>query len=99
MKTKPKAFGRDWTQGAVSFPKHLTPEVIHSALFIHNADSKEETARRVEHCAKLIGDELMSYAMSLLVLPTLMDNMRQSNEYKEWQETQLNMRQKMRTLH
>ena len=86
MSTKPKAFGRDWTQGAVSFPKHLTPEVIHSALFIHNAKSKEETVQRVEHCAKLIGDELMSYAMSLLVLPTLMDNMRQSNEYKDWQE-------------
>ena len=86
MKTKPKAFGKDWTDGAVNFPKHLTPEVIHSALFIHNAKSKEETYQRVEHCAKLIGDELMSYAMSLLVLPTLMDNMRQSNEYKDWQE-------------
>ena len=86
MTTKPKAFGRDWTQGAVNFPKHLTPEVIHSALFIHNAKSKEETHQRVEHCAKLIGDELMSYAMSLLVLPMLMDNMKQSNEYKDWQE-------------
>ncbi len=86
MKTKPKAFGRDWTQGAVSFPKHLTPEVIHSALFIHNADSKEETARRVEHCAKLIGDELMGYAMSLLVLPYLMDMTKNSPEYNEWQE-------------
>ncbi len=86
MSTKPKAFGRDWTQGAVNFPKHLTPEVIHSALFIHNADSKEETARRVEHCAKLIGDELMSYAMSLLVLPMLMNNMKQSKESPEWQE-------------
>ena len=86
MSTKPKAFGKDWTDGAVNFPKHLTPEVIHSALFIHNAKSKEETHQRVEHCAKLIGDELMSYAMSLLVLPTLMDNMRQSHEYKDWQE-------------
>ena len=86
MTTKPKAFGKDWTQGAVNFPKHLTPEVIHSALFIHNAKSKEETHQRVEHCAKLIGDELMSYAMSLLVLPMLMDNMKQSNEYKDWQE-------------
>ena len=86
MKTKPKAFGKDWTQGAVNFPKHLTPEVIHSALFIHNAKSKEETHQRVEHCAKLIGDELMSYAMSLLVLPTLMNNMQQSSEYKEWRE-------------
>ena len=86
MITKPKSFGKDWTDGAVNFPKHLTPEVIHSALFIHNAPSKEETVQRVEHCAKLIGDELMSYAMSLLVLPMLMDNMKQSNEYKEWQE-------------
>ena len=86
MTTKPKAFGKDWTDGAVNFPKHLTPEVIHSALFIHNAKSKEETHQRVEHCAKLIGDELMSYAMSLLVLPMLMNNMKQSNEYKEWQE-------------
>ena len=86
MTIKPKAFGKDWTQGAVNFPKHLTPEVIHSALFIHNAKSKEETHQRVEHCAKLIGDELMSYAMSLLVLPMLMNNMKQSNEYKEWQE-------------
>jgi len=71
---------------ALSAFLHLTPEVIHSALFIHNADSKEDTAKRVEHCAKLIGDELMSYAMSLLVLPMLMDNMKQSNEYKEWRE-------------
>ena len=86
MITKPKSFGKDWTDGAVSFPKHLTPEVIHSALFIHNAKSKEETHQRVEHCAKLIGDELMSYAMSLLVLPMLMNNLKQSDEYKEWQE-------------
>ena len=86
MTIKPKAFGKDWTDGAVNFPKHLTPEVIHSALFIHNAKSKEETHQRVEHCAKLIGDELMGYAMSLLVLPTLMNNMQQSSEYKEWRE-------------
>ena len=86
MKTKPKAFGKDWTDGAVNFPKHLTPEVIHSALFIHNVKSKEETYQRVEHCAKLIGHELMSYAMSLLVLTMLMDNMKQSNEYKDWKE-------------
>ena len=86
MKTKPKAFGKDWTQGELSFPKHLTPEVIHSALFIHNAKSKEETHQRVEHCAKLIGDELMSYAMSLLVLPFLMKKTQQSSEYNEWLE-------------
>ena len=86
MKTKPKSFGKDWTQGAVSFPKHLTPEVIHSALFIHNAKDKEESMIRVEYIAKLVGDETMTYVMSLLVLPMLMNNMRESTEYKEWQE-------------
>jgi len=84
MKTKPKAFGRDWTQGALNFPKHLTPEVIHSALFIHNAKDKEESMLRVEHIAKLVGDETMAYVMSQLILPTLMDNLKQSQEYKEW---------------
>ena len=86
MTTKPKAFGKDWTQGAVNFPKHLTPEVIHSALFIHNAKDKEESMLRVEHIAKLVGDETMTYVMSQLILPQLMDNLKQSQEYKEWQE-------------
>ena len=86
MITKPKSFGKDWTDGAVNFPKHLTPEVIHSALFIHNAPSREESMRRVEHIAKLVGDETMTYVMSQLILPTLMDNLKHSQEYKEWQE-------------
>tara|TARA_Y100000310_G_scaffold276781_1_gene294170 strand:+ start:308 stop:592 length:285 start_codon:yes stop_codon:yes gene_type:complete len=90
MKTKKqKQFGRDWTNGQLKFPKHLTPQVIHSALFVFNAPTKEEIKGRVEYCAKQIGDELMSYAMALLVLPTLMDNMQQSNEYKEWQQSRI----------
>ena len=75
------------TKDDINFPKHLTPEIVHTALFIHNADSKEETMTRVEYCAKQIGNEAMSYAMALLVLPTLMDNMRDSTEYKTWKET------------
>ena len=65
--TKPKAFGKDWTKGKFSFPEHLTPEVVHTALFIHNAPSKEDIVKRTEHCAKLIGNEAMTYAMALLV--------------------------------
>ena len=74
------------TKDDINFPKWLTPEIVHTALYIHNAPSKEDIVKRVEHCAKLIGDELMSYAMSLLVLPHLMSSMKQSQEYKEWQE-------------
>ena len=82
---KAKQFGRDWTDGDLTFPKHLTPEIIHSALFVYNAP-KEEVAVRIKHCANHIGDEAMSYAMALLVLPTLMNNMRDSAEYKTWHE-------------
>ena len=86
MKTKPKAFGKDWTDGAVNFPKHLTPEVIHSALYIHNAKDKEESMIRVEYIAKLVGDETMTYVMSQLILPKLMSDLKQSSEYSEWLE-------------
>ena len=76
------------TRDDINFPKYLTPEIVHTALYIHNAPSKEDIVKRVEHCAKLIGDESMSYAMALLVLPTLMDNMQQhSPEYKDFKES------------
>ena len=75
------------TKEDINFPKYLTPEIIHTALFVYNAPTKEETNVRVQYCAKQIGDEAMSYAMALLVLPTLMDNMRDSEEYKQWQES------------
>jgi len=90
MKTKKqKQFGRDWTDGDLKFPKHLTPQIIHSALFVYNAQSKEDTVTRVKYCSEQIGDEAMSFAMALLVLPTLMDNMAQSNEYKDWQQSRI----------
>ena len=73
------------TKEDINFPKHLTPEIVHSALFVHNAPTKAEMITRVEYCAKQIGDKAMAFAMALLVLPTLMDNMRQhSPEYKDF---------------
>ena len=73
------------TEQDINFPKHLTLEIIHTALFIHNAPDKLETITRVKYCTKQIGEEAMSYAMALLVLPTLMNNMRYSTEYKDFQ--------------
>ena len=82
--TKQKSFfGKDWTNGDVKFPKHLTPEIIHSALFISNADDKETAGQRIEYCSKQLGDEAMSYAMALLILPTLMELSTQTKDYKE----------------
>ena len=72
------------TRDDINFPKHLTPEIVHTALFIHNAPTKEDITKRVEHSAKLIGDKAMTYVMALLILPMLMDNMTQSKDYKDF---------------
>ena len=72
------------TKDDINFPKHLTPEIIHSALFVHNAPDKAETITRVKYCAKQIGDEAMQYAMALLVLPHLIDNTIHSQDYKDF---------------
>ena len=70
----------------IKFPKHLTPEIIHSALFISNADDKETAGKRIEYCSKQLGDEAMSYAMALLILPSLMEMTQQTKEYKDFKE-------------
>ncbi len=88
MKDKHKHFGKPFTND-VSFPKHLTPEIIHSALFVFNAP-KEEVAQRVQYCAKQIGDEAMSFAMAVLVLPQLQQMTMQTDEYKEWKQSRKN---------
>ena len=67
--------------GDINFPEHLTPKVIHTALFIHNAKDKAETITRVKFCTKELGEKMMTYVMALLILPVLMDNMKQSTEY------------------
>ncbi len=82
-KTK-TSFGKDWTDGQLSFPKHLAPEVIHTALFIHNAPSKEDIVKRIEHCSKLIGGEAMTYAMALLVLPHIINQTQHTQDYKDF---------------
>ena len=72
------------TRDDISFPKHLTPEIVHTALFIHNAPSKEDMTKRIEHSAKLIGGEAMTYAMALLVLPEIIDKTTNTTEYKDF---------------
>ena len=72
------------TDKDINFPKHLTPEIIHCALFVHNAPDKAETITRVKYCAKQIGDEAMQYAMALLVVPHLIDKTKDSQEYQDF---------------
>ena len=75
----------DLTRDDINFPKWLTPEIVHTALYIHNAPTTEDIVKRTKYMAKQIGDEAMSYAMALLVLPTLISNMQEhSQEYKDF---------------
>ena len=75
----------DLTRDDINYPEHLTPKIVHTALFIHNAKDKEETVTRVKYCTKQMGEETMTYVMALLILPMLMDNMRQSKDYIDFQ--------------
>ena len=73
------------TKEDINFPKHLTPEIVHTALYIHNAPTKEDVVQRSEYMAKQIGGEAMTYAMALLVLPHLIDKTTDTQEYKDFQ--------------
>ena len=72
------------TKDDISFPKHLTPEIVHTALYIHNAPTKEDVVKRSEYMAKQIGGEAMTYAMALLVLPHLINQTQHTTEYKDF---------------
>ena len=72
------------TKEDINFPKHLTPEIVHTALYIHNAPTNDDIVKRTEYCAKQIGDEAMQYALALLVLPHLIDQTKDTQEYQDF---------------
>ena len=72
------------TEEDINFPKHLTPEIVHAALFVHNAHDKQETITRVKYCTKQMGEQAMSYAMAILVLPWLMEQGKDSQLYQDF---------------
>jgi hypothetical protein len=72
------------TEDDISFPKHMTPEIVHASLYVHNAKDKQETIKRVKYLTKQIGEQSMSYAMALLVLPWLMEQGKDSQLYKDF---------------
>ena len=65
-------------------PKHLSSSVLSGALYIHNGKDTQEKLERSEQVLNKIGTELASYAMALLVLPQMMDMIRESPDYKEF---------------
>ena len=72
------------TKDDINFPKHLTPEIVHTALYIYNAPTNDDIVKRTEYCAKQIGDKAMAFALALLILPHLVDKTKDSQEYKDF---------------
>ena len=67
-------------------PKHLSSSVLSGAIYIHNGKDTQEKLDRTEQVLNKLGPKLSAYAMALLVLPTLMNNMKHSDSYQEWEK-------------
>ena len=65
-------------------PEHLSSSVLSGAIYIHNGKDVQEKLDRTEQVLNKIGKELTSYVLALLVLPQMMDMMRETNKYKEF---------------
>ena len=65
-------------------PKHLSTTVLSGALYIHTGKDVQEKVKRTDQVLNKIGKELTSYVLALLVLPQMMDMMRETNKYKEF---------------
>ena len=66
----------------IKTPRHLDPEIWKAALFIENAEDKQEAADRIDFLLKKKGDEFMAYTMAILCLPQLMEMVKHTSEYK-----------------
>ena len=68
-------------------PKHLKSSVLSGSLYIHNGKDVQEKIERSEQVLNKIGKELTAYALALLVLPDMMDTMRERPDYKDFADT------------
>ena len=70
----------------IKVPTHLDLDIIKGALYIHNADDKQQADDRINFLVKKLGDHKMSYVMALLMLPYLMEVVEKSEEYQKYFE-------------
>ena len=70
----------------VRVPEHLDLDIIKGALYIHNADDKQQADDRIHFLAKKLGNHKMTYVMAILMLPYLMEMVENSKEYKHYFE-------------
>ena len=67
----------------IKIPKHLDIKIWKAALYIENAEDKQEAANRIDFLLKEKGDEFMAYCMAILCLPQLMKMVKHTKEYQD----------------
>ena len=70
----------------IKVPTHLDLDIIKGALYIHNAEDKQQANDRINFLVKKLGERKMTYVMALLMLPYLMEMVENSKEYKDYFE-------------
>ena len=65
-------------------PEHLSADVLVGALYVHNGKDTEDKSNRIEQITKKIGNKKATYVMALLCLPQLMDDVMNTNKYKDY---------------
>ena len=74
-------------------PEHLAPDILMGVLYIHKGKDTDTDDRlvRADHVYKKLGDKKAAYVMALLTLPQLMDEVMNTDKYKDFQ-TERNQR-------
>ena len=72
-------------------PEHLAPEILMGVLYIHKGKDTQDKLKRSEHVYKKLGDKKASFVMALLTLPQLMNEVMDTDKYKDFQ-TERNQR-------
>jgi len=65
-------------------PEHLSPEILMGVLYIHNGKDTDDKLVRAEHVANKLGGKNSTYVMALLTLPQLMEEIMETNKYKDF---------------
>ena len=75
-------------------PEHLAPEILMGVLYIHKGKDTHDRLVRADHVYKKLGDKKASFVMALLTLPQLMDEVMNTDKYKDFIEERT-----QRTMH
>ena len=65
-------------------PEHLSSDVIVGALYVNNGKNKEDKIKRSEQIFKKLGGKKATFVLGLLILPQLMDDVMNTDKYKDF---------------